>query len=714
MPVPARSRRLRRLLRELAGAAAVAAVAAILFCLVYGRTTAEAWLTPVTWQGDTLSFLAELEVARRGEIGPLRVDPIGGLGAPFEASWNDYPRLNKPAFWALGLLTRPIDLVVASNALLLLAHVLAAASFFLVARHLRCRPEWAAAGGLVFAFSHFAFARAAELGHHLLCFYWHVPLCIVVAAWSVRPSGLPVGTRRFGVGLAVAVLAALQSIYYAFLFAQFLLFGSVAQSLRRAGWKRVAGPLLLAAAILAVVAADAAHVVLYRLDHGPNPLAVQRSAADLEIYALRPVRLIVPPPGHGLLRWQSPWAEHSRGAPEGENETAYLGLAGAAALAWLCLSAGRSFLARRRGSPPPVLWAVGWIVLFSVAGGVNSALGLVGFVFLRASNRYSAWILALVLLFLVGRLSRVFRPWRPGLGLVAALVLAAVSVADQVPHVVSSREIDADRDRLRSDREFTRAVEGSAPERAMIFLLPVMDYPEVLPVHGVRDYDHFRLFLHSSGLRFDYGTDKGRPRESWRHRVARMDPPELVAELERLGFDGLVVDRRGYADRARRLLRGLAAAGRAVAFQSTARDLAFVRLSPSPTPSRPGLPLLFGSGWHEDGDPRGPEGTWSSGGAEWVLTNESPKPATLSLAFELSALSSRHVTLSREGTVVASWRVSRPLAVSGLRIRLPPGETKVVFSTDRPPDLAEGDEAPTPVAFRVARLTLALEPAERD
>jgi hypothetical protein len=121
--------------------------------------------------------------------------------------------------------------------------------------------------------------------------------------------------------------------------------------------------------------------------------------------------------------------------------------------------------------------------------------------------------------------------------------------------------------------------------------------------------------------------------------------------------------------------------------------------------------VLFGRGWYEDGEPRSAEGVWSSGEAECILTNESPRPVVLRLAFELSALSPRQVAISRGAMVVSTWRVSRPLAVSGLRVPLPRGETRLTFSTDRAPDQLEGREPAGPVAFRVARLELELEPA---
>jgi hypothetical protein len=211
---------------------------------------------------------------------------------------------------------------------------------------------------------------------------------------------------------------------------------------------------------------------------------------------------------------------------------------------------------------------------------VAALLGLAGLVFLRAPNRYSVWILATVLLFLAGRLSRAFGERRT-LGALAAFALASASIADQVPRVASPEEVEALGERVRSDREFAHAVERSLPAGAMVFLLPVMDYPEVHPVGRVKDYDPFRLFLHTSRLRFDYGTDKGRPREAWRHRLGGLDPAGMIAELEALGFDGIVVDRGGYADGAHGLVRGFAAAGRRPALHSGARDLVFVRLRPA-------------------------------------------------------------------------------------------------------------------------------------
>jgi hypothetical protein len=184
----------------------------------------------------------------------------------------------------------------------------------------------------------------------------------------------------------------------------------------------------------------------------------------------------------------------------------------------------------------------------------------------------------------------------------------------------------------------------------------------------------------------------------------------MVAELEGLGFEGIIVARRGYEDGGGGILRGLAVAGRRVTIESPARDLLFVRLRPSRAPRRPGVPLLFGRGWDEDGEPESPEGVWSGGAAECILTNESPRPVALSLSFELTVLAPRQVTIVQEGKVLSSWRISHVLAVSGLRIALPPGETRLEFSTDRAPDPLDDGGVARLVAFRVSNLGFRVEP----
>ena len=407
------------------------AVAAV-FCIAYGRTSLASWNTPVTYRGDSLFLLGYLKAAHDGHVVPGASLIVPELNAPFGANWNDHPRTLRTAFFAAGLLSRHIGLFAAINLLLLLAHILAAVSFYLVARVLAARIEWALAGGVVFGFAHFFFWRT--LDHLDLVLAWHVPLCVLVSAWACSRRGIPFRSARFAVSAAVVVAAGLQNPYYACLFVQFLLLAALAQSLRGGRWERALSPLVLTAALAAVFVLDNAGSLLYQWQNGPNGGAL-RPYGNLERFCLKPMELLFPSPGFGLGNWGEVARVHWDGRIyKGEGGSAYLGLVGVAVVLWLAaISLGR-LLSRPAKAPPSAVLAIAWIIAFSMLGGLNQLVGLTGFIWLRGANRFSIWILALGLVYLCTR------KLKPGLfSVVAASAVAASGHRRPGPIPVANR-----------------------------------------------------------------------------------------------------------------------------------------------------------------------------------------------------------------------------------------------------------------------------------
>jgi hypothetical protein len=267
--------------------------------------------------------------------------------------------------------------------------------------------------------------------------------------------------------------------------------------------------------------------------------------------------------------------------------SAYLGLAGIAALAWLVvvsLRAGRGAPPRR---VPSAFLAVLWALAYSAVGGLNAIVGALGFVWLRATNRFSVWVLAVVLLWSGVRLSHALRSRpRPVSVLLAGLAVAIV-LGDQLPLLAKAATLPALQRVVASDRAFTRSIEAALPRAAMVFELPVMDTPEGQPVGKATPHEQLRPYLYSTQLRFSYGSDKGRPREAWQRDAEALEPAELARALERIGFAGVLVNRKGYEDGARQLRSELAAGGREQAWESSDGDFLFVRLRPAPDGSAP-------------------------------------------------------------------------------------------------------------------------------
>jgi hypothetical protein len=562
-------------------ATALAALVVAGFCVAYGRTSLEAWRVPVSYHGDALFLTAYLKAARDGHVFPGASLTVPELNAPFEANWNDHPRTLRVVFLGAGLLSRATGLFLAMNLLLLLAHVLAALSLYGVARYFGARREWAFAGGTAFGLSHFLFWRT--LDHVDVALAWHIPLCVLVLTWAFGRRGIPLRSRRFAVSALVTVVTAIHNPYYATLFGQFLLFAVAAQAIRKAGRARVVAPLALAGLLAGAFVVDNAGSLVYQLVHGANP-AASRPYGNLERFALKPLELFVPPPAFGLAGWGRVMNVHWAGRLyRAEGGSPYLGIVAAGTLVGLVALTVAGLMRRPAQAPHPAALAIAWVLAYSILGGVNQVLGAFGFVWLRGTNRFSIWILVVALLFLVTR--RFAR--RGGRAVLAALVVA-IAVADQVPLRGGRPEIRRTALLVTGDRAFVTGVEAALPEGAMLFMLPLVEFPEGRAVLGAREYDHLRPYLHARRLRFSFGTDKGRPREAWQLEMVAHGPAQMTAELERYGFAGILLDRRAYPDDARDILDELAAAGRPATIAHAAGDYVLVPLRPASRPALPG------------------------------------------------------------------------------------------------------------------------------
>ena len=178
------------------------------------------------------------------------------------------------------------------------------------------------------------------------------------------------------------------------------------------------------------------------------------------------------------------------------------GLVGVAGLVYLAASTlvSLSYLPAR--NVPVQAIQITWLILYSVMGGVNGALGQLGFVLFRCTNRYSIYILAIILLYTVRELSRLTRRWNTPMVAIGAIFLIWLIIWDQTPPSLTQDSIDRVKQRLASDRAFTNALEQRFPPKAMVFQMPAVRFPEFGPTGQMADYEHFRPYLFSKKLHF--------------------------------------------------------------------------------------------------------------------------------------------------------------------------------------------------------------------
>lgn len=579
-------------------------IATVCWCYITGRTNTAAWQVPLEYgqkgiDGDAMGFMCLIKAAQEGEFTPFLPRNISRLAAPYYASMSDVPVTEGWELYLPGVLARFIGIFAAANAAVLVAQVLACVCFYLAARLLDCKWWWAFAGGITFGFAQFALARSL---HHLnVTNYWYVPFCLLIADWMSRDQMGELRGRRFLYCVLGSFLIGMQNPYYTNVFLQLVLLGAFYQYFRQ-GWK----PVLQASGI--VVASASGFFLMnlntfaYHFTHRGNPGAMPREFKWLELSALKCADMLIPPPNHSLFgALGDAYYNHAVALPNFPEvpPSCYLGLLGIAAFVWLTVVSVRRLVGERARNLPLEAWQTLWIVGYSIAGGLNCLLGLFGMTLFRSTTRYCIFILPILLLFAIRRLSK--KRMDPEVGIAAAGICALLALWDQTPPVA---EFEANTAELRqvvdSDREFIQKIETHLPKGAMVFQLPVMEYPES-PTPGMPSYDHFRPYLLSHDLRFSFGGVKGRTWLEWQKDfdnvhlfqnvktasevMERLRP--RIQELESYGFAAIYVNIHGFPVNS----DIFCALGYKDVLASKAGDLYCVFLHHSPRPILPAGPV---------------------------------------------------------------------------------------------------------------------------
>jgi hypothetical protein len=564
-------------LRDILAILLLLAAVGLSWCQANHMWSTADWQTSAAYgdrpRSDVIQHLAFIKAASDGNFIPFRSKIIPNLGAPGVANWNDWPIVEEFQIFTAGMLGRAIGIFAALNVAVLLGHLLAALTFYLVARYWRASVEWAFAGALAYGLAPYLFAQSPH--HPLVEWCWHLPLFLVVWRWVSSEPGIALGSRRFWLGLAMGTLTGFQMVYYTAIFCQLVLLGALVMFART----RALRPLLSA---LCIIAAAAFAFSLMNLDtwvyawqHGSNPGALDRPFKWLEIYGLSIANLFVPPLDHQWAWFREFAGWHDKACAQAD-EGSYLGLAGAAAFLFLIGVSTAAALRKRAGSIPMEAWQVLWIVLCFISGGFNTIAGFFGFTLLRTGCRFSVVILVICLMFAVERLS-VWGARHRIPSTLAAACFAVLVLLDQVPSTPSDKDRQAGAALVASDRKFVAGMEAMLPAGSMVFQIPVMDYPES-PLGQLTAYEHFRPYLFSEHLRFSFGTNKGRGDLDWEHALDRDSLEQVVDQVRAKGFSAIYVNCNAYPGNAEGLLQSLQTITGGDVIRSDAGDLACVRL----------------------------------------------------------------------------------------------------------------------------------------
>lgn len=670
----------------------LAAFAWLAVMAVFGRWSWRDWSTPHWFEGDPLEVYLRVQIAAEQPWHALTsfAHPAR-LGAPFGADWSGYAVPDRLVFVATGLLSRSVGLVAAVQLVSALGFVANALSFFLCARRLGRRWEWAAAFALGFAFCNYNLRWGITLS---LAQTFTLPPLVLLCAHATGRAVSPLRRGWLVLALGLGVWLGLGNPYLAF-FAGVVGGGGLLLALARRAPTHRLRPLLafLGALTLVFVAANLG----YALAHwrGPDSGALARDLSDFTRYALRPAEWFVPPADHRVAALGTIGRDYAAARGAGEFFYNYLGLVGALGLVWLLIGSLRRF--PRTPLRQSALIGIAWLVVFGMVHGVNSWLGALGIDVFRASTRIGIFAAVWVGFFLTSRACELTRRLPRAASIALAAAVAAFLVWEQTPDLARRAPREANAARAAAYRELGATLDAALPAGALVFQLPAAPFPEAGRIIGMPDYEHVLPFLATQTLRFSYGHLRTAAAHNWEQHVARLPAPELIAALQHAGFSALWIDRRGFADQGVALVTALRAAGLRELPVPTALPLNLFRLTPDASPVRPNLndprllepwdaaaappqdELRVTRGWYPPERDGARCWRWAAREARLTLWHDSPA-RTVRLAFAAGGRTKTSLRLLVNGAEV--WRADLrdgPASAHEITFAVQPGANDLVW-----------------------------------
>ena len=646
------------------------------------------------------------------ETGWFNTNPA--LNAPFEQHWAEWPMGGDLLAYTIkkAIVETTGNVPLTLNLFWLLTFPLAALAAFPALRALRCSWASSVVGAVLFSLAPYHFRNG--VGHENLAFYVGIPTIVLLCVRMLGPdSALPAltdlrhraGWRRIRWLLAGTVLVGVTGLYYlAFLLALLAICAAV-NALARRRLDRIPLAALFAGVGLATSFLANLPTLLYRWHHVANMLGVpDREPGVSEAYPLRLVELLSPITQHRFGPF-SAIADHFYERGREGLGTAELGLA--AAIGFVCavvtvlVRAVRS--SDRRGwSLESRLGIVMVAALFlAMKGGVSRALELTGLQGVRAWSRIAivvAFASIAVFARLLDRMRVALRRRRlsPRVAWVAMLVaVLLLGVLDQTSPA-STPDARVHERAWKADDAFVHSIEHVLPDQAMVFQLPVVDFPEHSAIERLSADDLIKEgYLHSDSLRWSAGGMRGRDGE-WQWPASLLPARDLLRGIIAMGFTGLTLDREGFPDDADSELRQLSGLlGNPIATEGNrlvAWDLRPVTSTLLGAMSARGrrtlaremldAPLLYLS---TDNDPIASRGDRHDicGAGTLSLVNPGPRPSRrdLEITFTERTSSARrgHVTVDGRRVAIAAGRRANVIPVN-----VAPGTTKVKISVTTP------------------------------
>lgn len=689
---PRASDRLRTRAQEALWAASAGTLSLLIAVWVL-RVWDAALRVPLAPHGDALPVI--VAVKSLIENGSFLTNP--DMGAPFTSELHDFGGMGGDLLQWTGMRILGLaisDPVVIVNVWFMMGFFVIGAASYAVLRDLRIDRLPSLVLAVLLAVLPYHFFQGEP--HLALAGYVAVP----AAGWLVmrtllgrpltsraaRPGWRRLVTPRNGLVVAACATAGGTALYYA-VFTLILLGAAIVLRLmltRRI--RSVRGPIIAWGAVVATLVVTFIPALAYRVQHGSNPAAAPRLAFESDVYSF----------GLGQLLFSSWWhrvpfiadlgARYQQSSVNFADPNAYVGMVFGitfigALVALAVMTLRGSWPNGRMGAQVRAsAIAAGGTFLIGTFGGVGSIIAHLVSPQIRVWTRvtpFLAFFCAVLLgslLTVLARRTAASQRWR-WLAIVAPLAIGVLGVADQTSPALAPDHA-ANAVRWNTTRAFVREVERVMPPQAMILQLPLVPYPEGVPINGMEAYDHLLGPIHSSELRWSFGAMKGRPEDWSSVAIERgLSNRQVVTGAAGAGFSGVWVDRAAYENNGAGIdleLRRMTGQGPSVTAEGERWALydlrplraALIRTNGRSLTRAAGVALVkpvlvqYGPGFEpEEGGTDGSRWRWMGNRAALMIDNPAKTPQRMVWTAGIRGAANGRVKVSYQGVRIADVRL---------------------------------------------------------
>ncbi|QIR75441.1 hypothetical protein [Sulfurospirillum diekertiae] len=442
--------------------------------------------------------------------------------------------------------------------------------------------------------------------------------------------------------------------------------------------------------------------------NGINAQVAQRGFAESEVLGLKIAQLLLPINTHKIGALRDIRARYDQSAPlVNENHFATLGIIGSIGFILLLLMLlninNKSSIQNRLAMLNIIA------VLYATVGGLSVLFALIISPSIRGHNRISIFIATFSLIAVALFLQYLFKKYQLSKVSIffVSMFIMLIGLYDQIPGGATFKTNSLIESTFNSDKKFIQQIEDKLKRYSsnMVMQYPHMSYPEQPVLVKMLNYSHMVGYLHSNNIHWSYGAVTGREGDIWLKSLEALDIKEQIKVLQKGGFTGIYIDRRGYIDNANMLESKLKEILNIEPIISEDKNKSFFDIVPTDHTIMKfsGFEKNF-YGW--ESNQFGSFG-WTSGSAILLLQNNRANNLNCNLAFNVGTLKNRNLKIMFNDKLLRDFFLQPGLNKTVLleELRLNPGSNRLSFITDTP-GAQPGNGDPRSLAYSIEKMKI--------